>query len=482
MFLCLFTHAEEIKHLTDTLSGFDKNRAHLDNGAISEHISTTIYKKNGFSKLDAEVGRNGIDGLYVKRDKTGKIKNVVFSEVKYGTAKLGTIQNGSIQQMSKEWKLSALNKKISQLEKLPTLSPQDKKLLGELKSIKKMVKIDSPLVKSQLTKVHNLGNGKFSITMNEVVDKGTKKVEIGKQLKHRFQTKNARKFEIDINKHYKPGTDEWKLQKVLKHSVRKEKRLLKEGTKLQKLMEKQKKLQPGTSQYRKNLGMIKKQKKLIKRIERSKPNISNKKKIASKVNKSIKNIPGIEVPSIIKRKGKKILVFMDASLLKKATKGKKLKYLKNVKGGDVVMMVIENGAAIYSLVNGTGGYKQIAQKLLKDSGQELAEHIFTKGVIMFAAPPASTILVIAGSIAVSYGVDKYEELDKRKYVGIEDMLWDVPDEIKNKLTIFDLEKTKRKSIFEEDVQGKSIFDEDVDGESIFDDNTENKKSIFDIGE
>ena len=125
------------EHLVDIVDGFNEKRAHLDNGAIAEYISIAIYKKNGYSLLDTEVGRIGVDGLFVKRDKNGRIKNVVFSEVKYGTAKLSTIEKGSIQQMSNKWKLSVLNRKISQLEKISNPSPKEQKLLNELKSIKK---------------------------------------------------------------------------------------------------------------------------------------------------------------------------------------------------------------------------------------------------------------------------------------------------------------------------------------------------------
>ena len=70
-----------------TIEGLKGTKANLYNGAISEHISTSLYKQNGYTKINVEVGRNGVDGLFVKKKTDGSL-DVIFSEVKHGDGKL----------------------------------------------------------------------------------------------------------------------------------------------------------------------------------------------------------------------------------------------------------------------------------------------------------------------------------------------------------------------------------------------------------
>ena len=76
------------------------------------------FIKSGWKKIEGEVGRNGIDGLYVKYDKRGNIKDVMLVEAKYGKAQL----NRKTNQMSKEWSL----KKIDELIKKYPNNPEYK--------------------------------------------------------------------------------------------------------------------------------------------------------------------------------------------------------------------------------------------------------------------------------------------------------------------------------------------------------------------
>ena len=80
-------------------------------GNISEQLMDEYFKKSGWEKIQGEVGVNGIDGLYVKRDKDGNITNVLMSESKYNTSQLGDTKDGK--QMSKDW----IMKKLDNLEK-----------------------------------------------------------------------------------------------------------------------------------------------------------------------------------------------------------------------------------------------------------------------------------------------------------------------------------------------------------------------------
>lgn len=91
----------------------DANDANINKikGNISEKLMDWYFQNTGWEKLEGEVGCNGIDGLYVKRDKDGNIKQILICESKYNTSQLGETNNGT--QMSKEWiqaKLDALQK------------------------------------------------------------------------------------------------------------------------------------------------------------------------------------------------------------------------------------------------------------------------------------------------------------------------------------------------------------------------------------
>jgi len=53
----------------------DANDANINKikGNISEKLMDWYFQNTGWEKLEGEVGCNGIDGLYVKRDKDGNI-------------------------------------------------------------------------------------------------------------------------------------------------------------------------------------------------------------------------------------------------------------------------------------------------------------------------------------------------------------------------------------------------------------------------
>lgn len=77
-------------------------------GKIFEQFMDEYFKNSGWTKIEGEIGRNGIDGLYVRRDKNGELK-VLIVESKYNTSKLSDTQHGK--QMSQEW----INKKLEDL-------------------------------------------------------------------------------------------------------------------------------------------------------------------------------------------------------------------------------------------------------------------------------------------------------------------------------------------------------------------------------
>jgi len=79
------------------------------NGNSSECLMHRFYTNSGWVRIEGEVGRNGIDGLYYKVE-NNTIKEVLVSESKWNKSRLGRSgKNRHIKQMSKEWILKALD-------------------------------------------------------------------------------------------------------------------------------------------------------------------------------------------------------------------------------------------------------------------------------------------------------------------------------------------------------------------------------------
>lgn len=76
-------------------------------GELNERVMNRYYTSSGWRQLPGEVGRNGIDGLFVKYRRDGSVKDVLVSESKYNFSPLGNTQHGK--QMSKQWTLKKLD-------------------------------------------------------------------------------------------------------------------------------------------------------------------------------------------------------------------------------------------------------------------------------------------------------------------------------------------------------------------------------------
>ncbi len=107
-------------------------------GNLGEDIMDDFYRKDGWEAIDGKRGRQGIDGLYVKRDKNGRIKDFIIADAKTGSSKLRDTRHG--RQLDKRWcrhNLKELLKtarqakpadpqRIADLEQLVSLHKQDK--------------------------------------------------------------------------------------------------------------------------------------------------------------------------------------------------------------------------------------------------------------------------------------------------------------------------------------------------------------------
>ncbi|MGP9676883.1 MULTISPECIES: hypothetical protein [unclassified Halomonas] len=76
-------------------------------GELNERVMNAYYTSSSWRQLPGEVGRNGIDGLFVKYRSDRSIRDVLVSESKYNFSPLGNTQHG--RQMSQQWTLRKID-------------------------------------------------------------------------------------------------------------------------------------------------------------------------------------------------------------------------------------------------------------------------------------------------------------------------------------------------------------------------------------
>lgn len=148
-----------------------QGRLNIVNGNSSECMMHQFYTKTGWIKIEGEIGRNGIDGLYYKK-KNGQITEVLVAESKWNTSRLGRSgKNKMVKQMSQEWILRTMDKL------------QRHKPLPEYNTIKRLIQNDQ--YRARLFKVIPKGTGSIQIEIYTLKNKG----------QHEFDTFVERKLD-----------------------------------------------------------------------------------------------------------------------------------------------------------------------------------------------------------------------------------------------------------------------------------------------
>jgi hypothetical protein len=70
-------------------------------GEINERLMLRFFENSGWNAVNGQVGRSGFDGLLVKVDGTGSIRDLLIVESKFNTSTLKSTNHGT--QMSDEW-------------------------------------------------------------------------------------------------------------------------------------------------------------------------------------------------------------------------------------------------------------------------------------------------------------------------------------------------------------------------------------------
>ena len=124
-------------------------------GAVNEGLMLRFYENSGWKAVDGQVGRTGFDGLLVKVDDAGTVRDLLIVESKYNTSTLKTTNHGT--QMSDEW----VRKKIQDLR---SQSP-DADIYRQIESL-----VKSGAYRARLWNM-TVENGKASIELKSVHSK-----------------------------------------------------------------------------------------------------------------------------------------------------------------------------------------------------------------------------------------------------------------------------------------------------------------------
>ncbi|QOR61175.1 hypothetical protein ACM66Z_10885 [Sulfurovum sp. ST-21] len=122
-----------------------------------------FYTNSGWTQIEGEVGRNGIDGLYYKK-RNGVIRGVLIAESKWNTSRLGLSGKGkTIRQMSQEWVIRVL-KRLQKYKPIP-----------EYSSILKLVQ--NGQYRARLFRLKPVGEESIQISIYKIKNKGFKTFE-----------------------------------------------------------------------------------------------------------------------------------------------------------------------------------------------------------------------------------------------------------------------------------------------------------------
>ena len=179
-----------------------QGRLNIVNGFSAECVMHQFYTQSGWMKVEGEIGRNGIDGLYYKK-KNGVIKDVLVAESKWNTSRLGRSgKNRAVKQMSQEWVLRVMDKLI---KKMPSRN---------YLTLRQFV--ESNQYRARLFRVKPKSNNTIQISIYKIKNKGLKAFDeiVDTKLPMIDINRPKNSFEVKIVKAYNRCRDQ-KLHKYL---------------------------------------------------------------------------------------------------------------------------------------------------------------------------------------------------------------------------------------------------------------------------
>ena len=144
-------HAEAVRRNP----GLGLTQANHEVGALTERLMHRYFESGGWTRVQGEVGRQGIDGLYVQI-RRGVVKDVLIAESKYNTSVMKSTGSGT--QMSPDW----IRRKVENLRaRFPDekVYPDIQRFVdnGSYRALLWEVRIDQEVLQVSLTKL--IGKG-----------------------------------------------------------------------------------------------------------------------------------------------------------------------------------------------------------------------------------------------------------------------------------------------------------------------------------
>ena len=167
-----------------------QGRLNIINGNSVECVMHKFYTNSGWIQIEGSIGRQGIDGLYYKKQ-SNTIKEILVSESKWNTSRLGKSgKNKAVKQMSQEWVLRSMDKLIKKNPSMP------------YSTIKRFVENDQ--YRARLFRLKPTSNNQIQITIYKVKNKGLKAFDqiMDTQLKPIDINNPSNRFEIQMVQAY----------------------------------------------------------------------------------------------------------------------------------------------------------------------------------------------------------------------------------------------------------------------------------------
>ena len=153
-----------------------KARINIVNGASSECVMHHFYTNSGWTQIEGEIGRNGIDGLYYKK-KDGTIREVLVAESKWNTSRLGfSGKNKTIKQKTLQEGTRTADKLVKKMD-TPTY-----------RTLRKLISHNQ--YRARLFRLKPVGDSSIQISIYKIKNKG---------LKAFYEIKDRQLSPIDIN-------------------------------------------------------------------------------------------------------------------------------------------------------------------------------------------------------------------------------------------------------------------------------------------
>ena len=165
-------------------------KLNIVNGSAAECVMDYFYTNSKWIKIKGEVGRNGIDGLYIKKQ-NGIVKDVLVAESKWNTSRLGRSgKNKLTKQMSQKWVLRTLER----LKKFGTID--------DFEVIKRFIQNNQ--YRARLFKLIPVGSDSIQIKLYKIKNKGFNAYDIfpERDLEAIVLKKPKNSFQKDIVKAY----------------------------------------------------------------------------------------------------------------------------------------------------------------------------------------------------------------------------------------------------------------------------------------